>query len=636
MKLYKPVRHKAASGRGYEGGDAPHATPLASPYEPGYLSIKQFPDKRFWIIGIFATLRGASEEVIEELRTDGWEPWSEQTKAVFSFLETHFAQTLIVEEYDYGFRYWARTPALLFAQRYPVLLTHQTDEKEYAHLVPPDMVVGSAALIFEGDSYFLYTIEQLGEQGQDLSVQIKAGMLLFPDDADPSEHDRRRQEAARREAWEPTQQAAQHLAKLYWELHQQRTKSSPRTHGLPALTSAHRTRLPLTNSFRGLAQSFGPAVQHSIWNQQLEGTLELLTPNGTLLRVVGTNTAENVALHRYVTQMLGPEGLKHLIILLDAYYLQTKGTDRKADARVSLRQLLIRLGAGSKADDREEQRKFMHSILYLASTYITSDERQPPETRPQPLARQRRRRKTDRKDYSPLLIIERLKPSPDGSIQIPDEVEYHLGAEFFEALFGPQQQFFSLPTALLLRYHAVREQQELLLAFYLSNALITSGGRFSASFLTLVLQSALQSQDEVARGHDRLRDARRVLFALEHLEQQDLIRRESHIAIDTALTMELATKKEIQEMLAPATLQRIQLEVTYQQQLPPEKIRASRRIALQQLLDEHTHPPVTFLAGPVLVDQIQHHQQRLHEQKNTPAQLPPSTPPRKRRKKDVL
>ncbi len=618
MKLYKPQHHKPMSGKGYEGGEPWSTTPSNSPYEQSYLNIEQFPGKRFWTFGLFASLEGVDDNVLAELRSDGWEPWNDATRELFLLLESQFAQTLIVQEYEYGFRYWARSADISFAQRYPVLLTYQTEEEEYPRLLPPDMIIGTHALVPENDIHYLYTVEQLGEQGQHICTQIKAGMLLFPDDADPSERDRRTREAERKAAWDATHDAAQQLAKLYWQLHQEEQvrSVSARAHGLPALTSAHRTRLPLTNSFRGLAQSFGPAVQPSIWNQEREGTLQLVTPNGSTLRVEGTNACESVALHRYVTEMLGPEGLKHLLILLDAYYLQTNGTDRKSDARVSLRQLLIRLGAGSKADDREEQQKLMHTILYLASTYISSDERPVEEAKPLPLARQRKRKKVDRKDYSPLLVIERLKPGPDGSIQIPDEVEYHLGFEFFETLFGPQQQFFTVPTALLLRYHAVRQQQELLLAFYLSNALITSGGQLSVSFPALILQSALESQETLEHGHDRLRDAQRVLFALEHLEKHEFIRRDSHIAIDAALTVELATAKYTQDDVSPNTYLRIKQGVAYQRQLSPAELRSKRRIAYQQLLDERMHLPVRFTAGSLLEHQVAEHiaRQRLAQE----------------------
>jgi hypothetical protein len=639
MKLYKPVHHKPAHGRGFEGAESWSSTPWNSPYEQSYLSMEQFPGQRFWTWGMFATLEGVSEELLQELHTEGWEPWNEKTKPFFQILESHFAQTLIVNEYDYGFRYWAQATSIAFAQQHPVLLTYQTGEEDYPHLIPPNMVVGTCALIPENERYCLLTLDQLGEQGRELSKRIQAGMLLFSADTDPYELERRARAQERLAAWEATHTAAEQLAMLYWGVYQKQQQTKAPGRPLPALNSAHRTRLPLTNSFRGLAQSFGPAVQPSLFNEQRQeaGTLELLTPNGSLLQVVGTNTAENVALHRYVTRMLGPEGLKHLIILLEAYYLQTQAAGQKVDARVSLRQLLIRMGAGTRADDREEQRKVMHSILYLASTYITSDERPPEqEMKPLPLARQKRRRKQDRKIYSPLLVIERLKPGSDGSIQIPDEVDYHLGSEFFDALFGTQQQFFSLPTALLLGFHAIREQQELLLAFYLCNALITAGGQFFTTFSTLLLQSALQSQEDLSHGHDRLRDTQRVLLALERLEQQGIVRREAHPAVDKALTMGLATGKFKQEELAPSTLQRIEQEVAYSRHLSAETLRTGRRVAFQQLLDEHVQDLISFLAGPLLADQVSEHarQRKIQEQKASS----PSTPvevqkPRRRRKK---
>lgn len=390
------------------------------------------------------------------------------------------------------------------------------------------------------------------------------------------------------------------------------------------MNSLHRTRLPALVSFNGLAQSFGPAVQQSIWNQQQTGMLELMTPNGSHLRVIGTNTSESVALHHYVTQMLGPEGLKHLLILLDAYYIQTRGTDRKTDARVSLRQLLIRLGRGNKADDREEQGKLMHTILYLASTYITSD--QPAsrkEEKPQPLARQKKSsQKSKQQDYSPLLVIERLKPGDDGTLLIPDEVEYHLGYEFFEALFGTQQQFYTVPTAQLLQYHSVRQQQELLLAFYLSNALLAFGGTFSTPFPVLLLQSALQVRENMEQSHDRLRDVSRVLLAIEQLERDELIIRTPHESIDTALAAELVlaehkTKQEQagRETVAPSTYTRIQSKLVYMRRQQDTDIRKARRTALQHLLDTRFNTIVEFSPGRLLQEQIHKREVRQEEGK---------------------
>jgi len=459
--------------------------------------------------------------------------------------------------------------------------------------------------------------------------------MLFPPDAELWAEETRRRARQRIDRWEATHTAAQQLATLYWNLHQERhAAKAAAPQGLPELTSAHRTRIPTLASFQSLTQSFGPAIQRSTWNQEQAGTLELITPSGSTLRVIGTNTTENMMLHHYVTSILGPEGLKHLLILLDAYYFQTGGLDRKTDARVSLRQLLLRLSKGSKADESEEQSKLMHTILYLASTYI----REQPSTqqasstrrqKPLPLARQRKSRKHG-KAYSPLLVIERLKPGLDGTITIPEEVEYHLGHEFFEALFGTQQQFFTVPTALLLRYHAVRQQQELLLAFYLSNTLITLAGPFSILFPALLLQSALQTQQDLEQSHDRLRDVSRVLLAIEQLERDELITRSAQVTIDTALAAELvlaehgrfrkrakpaqtegeAQKKErdpqdlTMDDLAGATYSRIADNITHLRRLPNAEVKRTRRVALQHLLDERLHERVEFAPGRFLQEQL--------------------------------
>ncbi len=654
MKLYKPIRYKPPSGRGYEGATPWGFTPANAPYEQSYITLDDFPGKRYWTWGIFATLDRVSEEVIAELRGDGWEPRESATMTAFFLLENQFGQTLIVTEHDGHVRNWAQAEDIRHAQTYPVFLTYETGEEDYPHFLPPDMVIGTCALIHDGSSWHRYTIDQVGEAGQSHFHQIHEGMMLFPPDVELWAEETRWRAQQRIGRWEATHTAAQQLATLYWNLHQERHAAKAATRqGLPELTSAHRTRIPTLASFQSLTQSFGPAIQRSTWNQEQTGTLELITPSGSILRVIGTNTTENIMLHHYVTSILGPEGLKHLLILLDAYYFQTGGLDRKTDARVSLRQLLLRLSKGSKADESEEQSKLMHTILYLASTYVREQPgtQQASSTRrqkPPPLARQRKSRKPG-KDYSPLLVIERLKPGLDGTITIPEEVEYHLGHEFFEALFGTQQQFFTVPTAQLLRYHAVRQQQELLLAFYLSNTLITLARPFSILFPVLLLQSALQTQQDLEQSHDRLRDASRVLRAIEQLERDELIVRSPHTQIDTALAAELvqterrhdekrkaggkAAKKErrdpqvlTHEDLAEATFSRMAATLLYLRRLSDDQLRQKRRVALQQLLDERLHERVEFAPGRFLQEQIRQQAAQRQATETEPKQRPEGYP----------
>jgi len=237
MKLYKPRRHIPSSGRGYEGADPWSSTPLHSPYEPSFITSSDFPGQRFWTWGIFALLEQVSEEVLTELREDGWEPWNDETRELFLLLESQFAQTLIVVEAQGPQRYWARTADIQHVQSYPVLLTYQSGEEEYPHSVPPEMVMGTCALVSNGSSFRHYSVDQLGEEGHALCTQVREGMLLFPPEVDPSAEERLVRAEQRLTAWERTHAAAQQLASLYWALHQRTIgldiSSRPRT--LPAV-----------------------------------------------------------------------------------------------------------------------------------------------------------------------------------------------------------------------------------------------------------------------------------------------------------------------------------------------------------------------------------------------------------------
>jgi len=88
-----------------------------------------------------------------------------------------------------------------------------------------------------------------------------------------------------------------------------------------------------------------------------------------------------------------------------------------------------------------EQRKIASTALFLASYFITADE---PCSRDEPGGRRRRRPRV-RREFSPLLVIERLKAGPDGTIQVPSEIVFHLGAEHFDLRFGAAAHYFTVP-----------------------------------------------------------------------------------------------------------------------------------------------------------------------------------------------
>jgi hypothetical protein len=599
MELYKSPR-KAKSV--YSSDFVPHQ----SPYEPSSFPLDNFPGQRFCTWGIFELVDDVDEEMLAGLRADGWEPMNESTREQFYLLEQQLGQTLIVLE-KYSHRYWARTSDIQFATDYPVLLTHQTADENPHDTPSPARRHGAYALIQDGATLRLYTVDQLGEEGLRLCEKIRNGMLIVPSKKILSQQKVHKLAELRRRRWKETHEAAQHLAKLYWNVYLDEINSRDDIlqSRINASTPSDMTTLPMTNAFLGLVQSFRPSNQSSTWiRKHISGELQLMTPNGSLLRVIGKNDWEWTALDGYVNDMMGPEGLKHVLVLLDAYYRQTGGKNPEADARVSLRQLLLRLKKGKKADTQEERMKLMRTILYLARTHILSKEyADGAGTRPQSFAKQQELSLTPR-HYSPLLVVEPAKPGRKGDIHVPDEIEYHLGKEFFEALFGDQQQCVVVPTAQVLGYHALRQQQELLLLYYLSDRLAFAGGRFYVPFPSLCSQSALQTEEMMRQSHDRMRNVKRVLYALERLETDRLVKRTAHELIDTVLLVELQTGNCTRDDLAPATYVRIQDELPHPQHSTSDELFSKRRVAIQRLLGEQgqTHA-VLFSSGPLLLKQ---------------------------------
>jgi hypothetical protein len=410
--------------------------------------------------------------------------------------------------------------------------------------------------------------------------------------------------------WGEIRAMTQQLASEYWKAHtalKEKDKAAkaeqqqePKHHtSMPDINSSQKTPMPSNNRTRAIVESFGPAMQPSLWNNETASEQTLATPNGALLRVKGDKDYENKALYQYITTMMGPEGIKHMITLVEAYLTQTGANDRKDDARVSLRQLLIRMGyAETRADDINERRKLIHTILYLARTYVTSSEVVYEEEK-----KGRGGKRKKQIDVSPMLVIEGIKSSEDGGLDVPDEVVYHFGVDFYNSLFGEEAQFFRLPTALILGYHATREQQELCLSYYLSN-MVTISNAFAVSFRELIFKSAIMSIETIDHDGNRTRKAERVILAIEHLERDGLILRAAHECIDLVLAIELLAGNNARETLAPATIERIEKSYQRVKAFSESETRTKKREALQSLLaSKDTTPVITFYPGPLLAEQ---------------------------------
>ncbi|MBO0777218.1 MAG: hypothetical protein J2P37_00120 [Ktedonobacteraceae bacterium] len=406
--------------------------------------------------------------------------------------------------------------------------------------------------------------------------------------------------------WQEVRTLAQKLASEYDDHH--------RAHQPPArmapIPSSHKTMLPSNNAYRGIEESFGPAlIKRSLWEDRASEH-HIATPNGSLLKVKGQEDFERKALTQYINDMIGVEGLKHTLILLETLFTQTGGRDRRDDAHISLRQLLIRMGySETQADDFNERKKLAHTILYLARTWVTSMEtRYEEEIGPRGGRRGggKRRRGVD---WTPLLVIEKMRASADGGLDVPDEVKFHLGEDFYNSMFGPGQQFFYLPTLAVLHYHAQKEQQELCLSFYLTNMIFVSK-RFTIHFREMAIQSGLMSEEEIERDNQRIRSALRIVYALEHLERDGLIKRGPHETFDMVLAAEWYTQKCDERDLSPVTLQRIKRQYAYLQGNSPQELNERRRKALQRLLREVEGDALLFSPGPLTVKDVERREQQ--------------------------
>jgi hypothetical protein len=408
--------------------------------------------------------------------------------------------------------------------------------------------------------------------------------------------------------WAEVRCMAQQLADDYYQYHRKVTQEH-RTHTAP-VTTLQKTMLPSNNAFRGIEQGFGTAIiKNSLWGDKADEH-QIVTPNGSLLKIRGQQDFERKALTQYINELIGVEGLKHMLILLDTYYVQTGAKDRRDDARISIRQLLIRMGySETQADDINERRKLAHTILYLARTWVTSSEiRYEQEEGPRGGKRpgQKRRRGVD---WTPLLVIEEMRSSEDGGLETPDEVGFHLGKDFYNSMFGEGKHFFYLPTAQVLSYHAEREQQELCLAFYLSNMIFVQQ-RFTIHFRELALQSGLMTEEEIDHDDHRTRTAMRIVYALERLEKDGVVKHGPHDALDIPLAVDLITGKCKEDSLSPTTLLRIKKSYGYLRGKSEKDLREAKRKGLQRLLREKEKDAIAFGAGHLMIEKVEHREQQ--------------------------
>jgi hypothetical protein len=364
---------------------------------------------------------------------------------------------------------------------------------------------------------------------------------------------------------------------------------APKTTPFPAITSNHATPLPGTESFLVITGSFGPNVikQDSLWPEEKGFTLT--TPTGEL-HIEGISNRENSSLQQYVASELGPEGLKELAGLIDIYIALTQGVDQEKNIEVTAKQVLQRMGKGKHADDNNEQNHLLNTTLYLSRTYVIT----------------RKARKTR---FTPLLLLESITTDEYDTIWI----KYHLGEEFFDAIFKltSERKPFPLPTPRIIGYHSSKSQYELMLTFFLGNLLAQGEGKCSLYFVTLCIQSGLIPQEKLLPNYkNRMRDAQKLIAAIMQLEQDGFIQCMSHPDLDIVVAVNiLLDSQDKDKKTLGRTERRLQTVIKTLKSFKPPELKAKRRSALQRLLNIETaredfpqdNPELgqrlTFLAG---------------------------------------
>lgn len=329
------------------------------------------------------------------------------------------------------------------------------------------------------------------------------------------------------------------------------------------ITSRHKTWLPSTQEFLTLTGSFGHVAKPSPHWAEGDG-FDLITPTG-VVSVRGKTAAETQILQQYVEQELGPQGLKDLLALLDTYdYVTREKRQQGINADVSLKEILQRVGLGHHAYDRDLQMNLLHTVRYLARSYIA-------------VHQQKHKRMT------PLLVLEAELEDPEGNVTI----RYHLGLEFYLALYGKEPTRYALPTPQMIGYHSTKSKYEILFMFYLGARLVK--GQTALYFTTLCLESQAYNRDDLLLGaKNRMRDAQFAIYALERLEKDGQICRESHQDVDTILAINVLQKDSERRFLAPATLERIEKMLPTLRGYAQSEQNTRRRIAFKRLLNINT------------------------------------------------
>jgi hypothetical protein len=258
---------------------------MLSPAQLHPLELPDYPDHVFWRYMVFDSYLGISSAEIKELEREGWEcigrdldaahlmvtglppafelPQSEQESAVL-YAHSQLSRTLFIHERGGTTgRTWIQREDLKTAMRYPVLLCYMMPRALASTMHQADIVVGTHALIETKEGIRIYSIDQLGDEGDRAWQEMHLPPYPMRASAnDMANHlDRVNLHVQMNSILHGrAAQAAKVLAQSYWQLHEQ---SLANPSGLPALPdifeSATVVPMPPPLAIRGVLAAYSNA-----------------------------------------------------------------------------------------------------------------------------------------------------------------------------------------------------------------------------------------------------------------------------------------------------------------------------------------------------------------------------------------
>jgi hypothetical protein len=174
--------------------------------------------ENLWVWHVLPEINSQVDE--QTLRMHGWELVEPVTLScpILALMSQLASALPVLSMGKTVIKTWVRTEDLAETAAHPVILAFRYQEQypEQPVMVarPP---LGELGIVLEDDQLHIYQIEMLGEEGGHWSEQLQHAIRMLTSTQNVSIDD---------PEWKAAQQAARHLAALYWDLHRHREEGT--------------------------------------------------------------------------------------------------------------------------------------------------------------------------------------------------------------------------------------------------------------------------------------------------------------------------------------------------------------------------------------------------------------------------